>query len=62
MDSGDFGSLKLVTDSIYGLRRRLPFDYRCDDCGHPTKIASKRDFNFTCLCGVAHCLRDSQFD
>jgi hypothetical protein len=61
MDSGDFGSLKLVTNGIYGLRRRLPYDYQCDDCGHPIKIASEDDFNFMCQCGVAHRLRDSQF-
>jgi hypothetical protein len=62
MDSGDFGSLKLVTDSIYGLRRLLPYRYQCDDCGRPRQIAREDDFNFTCDCGVVHRLRDSQFD
>jgi hypothetical protein len=62
MDSGDFGSLCLMTSSIYGLTRRLPYDFQCDVCGHPTKIASNHDFNFMCQCGVAHRLRDSQFD
>jgi hypothetical protein len=58
MDSGDFGRLKLVTSSIDRLYRRLPFDFPCGDCGRVTKIASERDFNFACECGVTHHLRD----
>jgi len=58
MDSGDFGSLKLEIDSINGLNRRLPYDFQCSGCGHVTRIASERDYNFSCQCGVTYRLSD----
>jgi hypothetical protein len=58
MDSGDYRSLKLEIDSIDGLNRRLPYDFKCSGCGHVTTIASERDYNFSCQCGVAYRLNN----
>jgi hypothetical protein len=58
MDRGDFGSLELVNDGVDGLNRRLPYDFLCSSCGHVTTIASERDYNFSCQCGLAYRLSD----
>jgi hypothetical protein len=61
MDGTDLGRLELVTSSIHGLKRRLPYDFKCR-CGRTTPIDKPGRFRFVCLCGLNHSLRDSERD
>jgi hypothetical protein len=61
MDGGEIGTLEIVTSSIRGLQRRLPYEFQCR-CGNATKIKRSGDFRFVCWCGLNHSLRDSERD
>lgn len=51
MDAGDFASLRFVTSSIYGLHRRLPYDFT-SDCGRVFTVALSANLDFVCPCGI----------
>jgi hypothetical protein len=61
MDGTDLGRLELVTSSIHGLKRRLPYAFKCR-CGRTIPIDKPGRFRFVCLCGLNHSLRDSERD
>jgi hypothetical protein len=61
MDGTEFGRVELATSSIFGLKRRLPYNFRCR-CGRTIRITQPVRFRFVCLCGLNHTLRDSEFD
>jgi hypothetical protein len=61
MDGGEIGTLEIVTISIRGLQRRLPYEFQCR-CGNATKIKRSGDFRLVCWCGLNHSLRDSERD
>jgi hypothetical protein len=60
MDGTEFGRVELAT-SIFGLKRRLPYNFKCR-CGRTIRITQAGRFRFVCLCGLNHTLRDSEFD
>jgi hypothetical protein len=61
MDGTEFGRVELATSSIFGLKRRLPYNFKCR-CGRTIRISQPVRFRFVCLCGLNHTLRDSEFD
>jgi hypothetical protein len=61
MDGIEFGRVELATSSIFGLKRRLPYNFKCR-CGRTIRITQPGRFRFVCLCGLNHNLRDSEFD
>jgi hypothetical protein len=61
MDGTEFGRVELATSSIFGLKRRLPYNFKCR-CGRTIRITQAGRFRFVCLCGLNHTLRDSEFD
>jgi hypothetical protein len=61
MDGFEFGRVELATSSIFGLKRRLPYNFKCR-CGRTIRITQPGRFRFVCLCGLNHNLRDSEFD
>ena len=54
MDSGDFGRLELVTNSVRALERRLPFTVECI-CGE--KVTAIKIGTVYCRCGILHLFR-----
>ena len=57
-DLGDVGRLKLVTSTIYGLHRRLPYRFECPECELVTTVEKVGEFDCR-KCGVRHRLRAS---
>jgi hypothetical protein len=61
MDGTELSQIELATTSIFGLKRRLPYSFKCR-CERTIRITQPGRFRFVCLCGLNHNLRDSEFD